>query len=183
VSEAVAERYARIADGFTARLNGVPPGAWSNPSPCPDWTAHDVAKHVVDTTRRLLTRLTGGDPTAPDSDEDLTAAWQVESDAVRAALADPERATTEVKSMAGTQPFEALVGGVMCADTLIHTWDLARATGQDDRLDAAGVTAALAFLTPNDAMLRVPNGFGPKLDPPPGADEQTRLLAFVGRQA
>jgi uncharacterized protein (TIGR03086 family) len=183
VTSEVAERYGRIADGFTARLQGVPPGAWSNASPCPDWTAHDVAKHVVDTTRRLLTRLTGGDPTAPDSDEDLLAAWQVESEAVRAALADPERAKAEVRSMAGTQPFETLVGGVMCADTLIHTWDLARATGQDDRLDPDGITAALAFLEPNDAMLRVPGGFGPAIDPPPGADDQTRLLAFVGRQA
>jgi hypothetical protein len=31
-------------------------------------------------------------------------------------------------------------------------------------------------------MLRVPGGFGAKLEPPPGADEQTRFLAFVGRQ-
>jgi uncharacterized protein (TIGR03086 family) len=182
VSE-VAERYARIAEGFTARLEGVPPGAWSNPSPCPDWTAHDVAKHVVDTTRRLLTRLTGGDPTPPDTDEDLLAAWRVESEAVRSALADPQRAGAQVKSMAGTQPFETLVGGVMCADTLIHTWDLARATGQDDRLDPAGIAAALAFLEPNDAMIRVPGGMGPKLDPPPDADQQTTLLAFVGRRS
>jgi uncharacterized protein (TIGR03086 family) len=182
VTTEVAERYGRIADGFTARLQGVPPGAWTNTSPCPDWTAYDVAKHVVDTTRRLLTRLTGGDPTSPDTDEDLATAWQVESDAVRTALADPDRAATEVKSMAGTQPFETLVGGVMCADTLIHTWDLARATGQDDRLDPEGITAALAFLEPNDAMIRVPGGFGPALEPPPGADNQTRFLAFVGRQ-
>ena len=178
----IAERYARIADGFSARLAAVPPGAWSNPSPCPDWTAHDVAKHVVDTTRRVLTRLTGGDPTPPDSDEDLAAAWQVESNAVKAALADPERAKTEVTGMGGMQPFEEMIGGVMCADTLIHTWDLARATGQDDRLDAEGITAARAYLEPMDEMMRVPGGMGPKIDPPADADEQTRLLTFVGRQ-
>ena len=179
----VAERWGRIADAFTARIEGVPPGAWSNASPCSDWTAHDVAKHVVDTTRMLLTRVTGGDPTPPDSYDDLLAAWKVESDGVRAALNDPEKAKTEVKGMGGTQPFEALAGGVMCADALIHTWDLARATGQDDRLDPEGMKAARAFLEPNDEMLRVPGGFGPKVDPPAGADEQTRFLAFVGRQA
>jgi uncharacterized protein (TIGR03086 family) len=181
VSE-VADRYARIAAGFTARLDAVPPGLWTNPSPCPDWTAHDVAKHVVDTTRRLLTRLTGGDPTSPDSDEDLGAAWKLESDAVTAALADPGRAKTEVKGMGGTQPFEDLVGGVLCADTLIHTWDLARATGQDERLDPEGMKAAHQFLEPNDDMLRVPGGFGPKVEPPADADEQTRFLSFVGRR-
>lgn len=179
----IAERYARIAAGFTARVEAVPPGAWAGQSPCSDWTAHDVAAHVVDTTRRLLTRLTGGDPTPPDAGEDLAAAWRVESAAVQAALRDPERAGTEVKGMGGTQPFEELVGGVLCADTLIHTWDLARATGQDDRLDPAGVTAARRFLEPNEAMLRVPGGFGPALPAPAGADEQTRLLAFLGRQS
>jgi uncharacterized protein (TIGR03086 family) len=182
VSE-IAERWTRIADGFTARLEGVPPGAWSKQSPCPDWTAYDVAKHVIDVTRGLLTRLTGGDPTSPDTDEDLVTAWKVESNAVKAALADPDRARTEVKGMGGTQPFEALAGGVMCADTLIHTWDLARATGQDDRLDPEGIKAAQQFLEPNDAMLRRPGGFGDKLDASADADEQTRFLAFVGRQA
>ena len=182
VSE-VFERWNRIADAFTARLEGVPPGAWSNPSPCPDWTAHDVAKHVIDVTRGLLTRLTGGDPTSPDTDEDLLTAWKIESDAVRAALADPERAKTEVKGMGGTQPFEDLAGGVMCADTLIHTWDLARATGQDDRLDPEVMKAALEFLTPNDEMLRGSGSFADKIEPPDGADEQTRFLAFVGRKA
>ena len=178
----IADRYGRIADGFTARLEAVPPGAWGKQSPCPDWTAHDVAQHVIDTTRRLLTRLTGGDPTPPDTGEDLAAAWRVESEGVKAALADPTRAATEVKGMGGTQPFEGLVGGVMCADTLIHTWDLARATGQDEQLDHDGVAAAHAFLAPNDEMLRVPGGFGPKIEPPGAADEQTRLLTFVGRQ-
>jgi uncharacterized protein (TIGR03086 family) len=178
----IADRYGRIAEAFTARVDAVPSGAWGKQSPCPDWTAHDVATHVVDTTRKLLTRLTGGDPTPPDSGDDVASAWKVESAAVQAALADPEKAKTEVKGMGGTQPFEDLVGGVMCADTLIHTWDLARATGQHDRLDPAGMKAAHAFLEPNDEMLRVPGGFGPKINPVDGADAQTSFLNFVGRQ-
>lgn len=178
----VAERYGRIAAAFTARLDGCPPGVWTNASPCEGWTAHDVAKHVVDTHRRVLTRLTGGDPTPPDSGEDLGAAWQVESAAVRAALADPQRAATPVDSFGTEQPFEDLVGTLLCADTLIHTWDLARASGQDDRLDADAVASAQTFLEPNDAMLRRPGGFGPKVEPPGDADEQTTLLCFVGRQ-
>jgi uncharacterized protein (TIGR03086 family) len=178
----VAERYARIADTFTARLEGVPTGAWAEPSPCPGWTARDVAKHVVDTHRAVLTRLSGGDPTPPDADEDLRTAWKVESAAMRAALADPERAGKRVKGMGGEQSFEQLVGNLVCADTLIHTWDLARASRQDDRLDPAAVEAAQAFMGPNDEMLRSPGGFGPKIEPPAGADAQTRLLCFVGRQ-
>jgi uncharacterized protein (TIGR03086 family) len=180
VSE-IANRYERIADAFSARIDAVPPGAWAKKSPCEDWTAHDVAKHVVDTTRNFLTRLSGGDPTPPDTGEDVVTAWKVESAAVQAALTDPTRASTKVKGMGGEQAFEDLVGGILCADTLIHTWDLARATGQYDTLDPAGVEAAHAFLEPNDEMLRGSGAFGAKLDPPAGADEQTRLLCFVGR--
>lgn len=178
----VAERYTRVAAALTARIEGCPPGAWTNPSPCPGWSASAVVRHVVDTHRRLLTRLTGGDPTPPDSDEDLPAAWRMESGAVRAALVDPERAATVVSGMAGEQPFEDLVGTLLCADTLIHTWDLARATGQDERLDRDAVQAARGFLEPNDEMLRRPGGFGPKVVALDGADAQTELLCFVGRQ-
>jgi uncharacterized protein (TIGR03086 family) len=181
VSE-VAERWTRIADGFTARLDGVPPGAWSNPSPCPDWTAHDVAKHVIDVTRGLFTRLTGGDPTAPDTDEDLVAAWKVESQAVTAALRDPGRARTPVKGMGGEQPFEELASGVMCADTLIHTWDLARATGQEERLDPGRCAQLLDGMLPLDDVLRKSGQYGPRVEVPESADVQTRLLAFIGRR-
>jgi uncharacterized protein (TIGR03086 family) len=178
----ISARYGRIADAFGARLAAVPPGAWSNPSPCPDWTAHDVVKHVVETTRLFLTRLSGGDPAPPDSGEDLKAAWQVESGAVRAALDDPARAAHEISGLGGAQAFEDVIGTVLCADTLLHTWDLARATGQDDRLDPEGVEHAQRFLAPNDAMLRRPGGFGPKLEPPAEADAQTQLLCFTGRR-
>ena len=178
----VAERYERIAHGFSTRIDHVPPGTWSNPSPCSDWTAHDVAKHVVDVTRLFLTRLNGGDPTPPDTDEDIVASWRVESDAVKAALADPEKAATKINGVAGPTPFEDVIGTVLCSDTLIHTWDLARATGQDDRLDPAGAAASLEFLQPNDERLRGPGAFGPKIEPPGGADAQTQLLCFVGRR-
>ena len=34
-----------------------------------------------------------------------------------------------------------------------------------------------------DEMMRGSGAFGPKVEAPPGADEQTRLLAFLGRAA
>jgi hypothetical protein len=80
-------------------------------------------------------------------------------------------------------PFEQLVGTLLSADTLIHTWDLARGAGLDENLDARSVAAVLAFMMPNDELLRVPGGFGPALEPPAGADEQVRLLCFAGRAA
>jgi hypothetical protein len=60
---------------------------------------------------------------------------------------------------------------------------LARATGGDERLDPNDVHEAFEASKPMDEMLRTPGVCGPKLDPPPGADEQTQLLAFLGRRA
>jgi uncharacterized protein (TIGR03086 family) len=86
-----------------------------------------------------------------------------------------------VSGMFGEQSFESLVSRLLCADTLIHTWDLARATGQNEDLDPVAVQQAMEFLTPIDDAIRRPGGFGPKIEPPAGADPQTSLLNFVGR--
>jgi uncharacterized protein (TIGR03086 family) len=84
--------------------------------------------------------------------------------------------------MGGEQPFATLVDTLLCTDTLIHTWDLARAAGLDERLDADAVARARAFVEPLGDMMRSPGGFGPPLEPAPGADDQGRFLAFCGRE-
>jgi hypothetical protein len=69
---------------------------------------------------------------------------------------------------------------------LIHTWDLARAAGLDERLDPDEVhrqVAALEALSPEvDEAMRSSGHYGPRVAVAPHADEQTRLLAFMGRK-
>ncbi len=178
----ISDRYATIAGGFAARVAGVPADRWSAPSPCEDWTARDVVTHVVNTHRRVLATVNGTQPETVGPDDDLVARWADATAEISRALADETVASTTVGGMFGEQTFESLVGRLLCADTLVHTWDLARATGQDERLDAAAARRALEFLTPIDEAIRRPGGFGPKIELPAGADEQARLLAFCGRQ-
>ena len=83
--------------------------------------------------------------------------------------------------MFGEQSFESVVSRLLCSDTLFHTWDLARATGQDEELDQDAVAKSLEFLTPMDEAIRRPGGFAPKIDPAAGVDLQTRWLNFGGR--
>ena len=71
----------------------------------------------------------------------------------------------------------------MTMDVLVHTWDLARTIGADERLDEEFVRQAYEALKPMDAMIRQPRVFGPKLEPPAGADLQTEFLYFLGRRA
>jgi hypothetical protein len=37
-------------------------------------------------------------------------------------------------------------------------------------------------MQPMDEMMRQGDAFGPKVEPPAGADEQTKLIAFTGRR-
>src|ERR671916_324336 len=68
-------------------------------------------------------------------------------------------------------------------DLLVHRWDLARAAGLDVTLPADEVARAReAALAMGDAV-RGPGGFGPEVPAPEDADDQTRLLAFLGRKA
>ncbi|MDP1820746.1 MAG: hypothetical protein Q8K58_12775 [Acidimicrobiales bacterium] len=65
-----------------------------------------------------------------------------------------------------------------------HTWDLARATGQDEALDPEQLQRMVAAMgaMPEEA-LRADGMFGPPIDVADDADDQTRFLAYVGRQA
>ena len=66
-------------------------------------------------------------------------------------------------------------------DLLVHTWDLARAGGIDDSLDEDPVAHDYEVLKPMDAMMHRPGVFGPKLEPPAGADLQAEFLCLLGR--
>ena len=102
---------------------------------------------------------------------------------MEAVLADPSK----LEGAASGGPFDGMpkhqVVGVACGDLLLHAWDLARAIGADDTLPAEAVQATLMGLQRFPAaMMRSPGMFGAELDADDGADPQTQLLAFSGRQ-
>ena len=178
----VAERYARVAEGFDVRLAALDGrDAWAAPTPCTDWTVRELVGHVVSVHRHVGGGMTG-DLQPPAADPDLVAAWREATAAVRAALADPERAGAPVSGRFAPMPLEQLIGRLLCIDTVVHTWDLARATGQSEALDAPAVTIAFEGIRPADEAIRGGGGFGPKIEPAPDADEQTRFLCFLGRR-
>ena len=121
-------------------------------------------------------------PEAPSVDEDPAGAWRAVDRAVAAVLADPELGKLPTRTAAGEMTLEELVAMTGLMDLLVHTWDLARATGQDERLPPDEVHDFLIGIEPGDAALRASGQYGPRVAVPDDADEQTRLLAFTGRQ-
>lgn len=179
---AISERFRRIAGGFTVRVEAVPDDRWSSPSPCEAWTARDLVGHVADGAGIFLGLVEREPPEGPSAADDPVGAWTVARDAVQAGLDDPAVAGLEYEGDLGRRTFAEAVDRFYTNDVLLHTWDLARAAGLDERLDAAEVHRVLEEMRPFDEMLRSSGNFGPKVEPPEGADEQTQLLAFVGRK-
>jgi uncharacterized protein (TIGR03086 family) len=166
------ERYAVVSAGFGTRVAGL--DDWEAMTPCAPWTVSDLVEHVVATHDRVL----GTAPTIGP----LPRRWRTAQMAVHDALADPVRAVAMRQTPLGEMGFATQVGGLLCASTLVHTWDLARASGQDEGLEADAVAECHAFLLPVASSLRGPAGYGPALLAPAGANAQDALLAFSGRQ-
>jgi uncharacterized protein (TIGR03086 family) len=177
-----AARYRTNAQGFTARVAHVSPAAWSSPSPCEGWSARDVVRHVVDSSRMFLGFIGRDLPPAASVDDDPLAAWTSARDEIQAALDDPATAKKEYDGFAGRATFEQGVGRFLAPDLVVHTWDLARAADLDDALDVDAVEDTLQQWEPMDQMMRAPQAFGDKIDPPQHDDPQTRLLNFAGRR-
>ena len=177
----VIDRYTNLADQFGARVEATPDDAWSASAPCEGWTARDVLDHVLGGQRGLIGAITGTEPAAW-ADADPKQQWRDTYDAVKAALAQDGALQKTMAGPMGDMPVEMMVGRLLSSDILVHTWDLARAVGGDETLDADAVKQAYSGLKPMDAMIRRPGVFGPKIDAAPGDDEQTEFLKFLGRQ-
>lgn len=179
----ISERYARLAGDFAATIAGVPDDRWSAPSPCEGWTARDVVRHVVETPAIFL-RLVGREmPDVPSVDDGPAAAFDASRTIVQADLDAPERANVTFEGVFGTMTFAESIDRFVNFDLVVHRWDLAHATGLDETLDRDDIRRVVDATAGFGDALRGQGVCGPELEPPPDADDQTRMLAFLGRKA
>ncbi|MGY1606265.1 MULTISPECIES: TIGR03086 family metal-binding protein [unclassified Geodermatophilus] len=178
-----AQRWRKLADEFGRRVDGVPPDRWDDPAPCEGWVARDVVRHLVEWMPSLYLGAVGRPlPDMPPVDDDPAGAWRAADAAISALLADPATARLPTATRAGGMTLEELVAMTGLMDLLVHAWDLARATGQDETLDAAEVSGFLAGIEPWDAAMRGSGHYGARVPVPDDADDQAKLLAFTGRR-
>lgn len=178
----ISERYKKVADEFTKRARAVPAGAWDNPAPCEGWVARDVVRHMVDWMPGFFLGSIGVEiPKGPSVDDDPAGAWEALNDALQATLDDPELAAREFDMRAGRYSLEQAVATFCIGDVLVHTWDLARATGLDEALDPDEVQRLYEGMEPIDEILRQSGQYGPRVNVPDDANQQTKLIAFTGR--
>ena len=177
----ISERYQRLSDAFAAKVAAVPPGGWDRPTPCDGWTTRALVGHVIDTQGMFLGFVGRELGEIPSVDDDPVAAWDAARAAMQRGLDDPELATAGFEGFQGRSTLEAAVNRFLCFDLVVHGWDLARTQGLDEHIEPEDVARVRAHAEAFGDMLRSPGAFGPEVEAPAGADDQARLLAFLGR--
>jgi uncharacterized protein (TIGR03086 family) len=184
----ITQRYRRRADVFEATVAAVADDDWARPSPCAEWDARDVVRHVVDMHHVMLRPYGREAAPGPTVDDDPLAAFRRARADVMAILDDPVLAAQQTESPAGTMAGADMVDQVASADLVIHRWDLARATGQVDAIDAEELERMWPAFQQIPDVMRVPGAFGPGVtvfgplvEVPADASLQDRALGLVGR--
>jgi uncharacterized protein (TIGR03086 family) len=172
--------YRAATDRAVAVVEAVGHDQLSRPTPCSDWTVQHLIDHLVGGAEYLLAAATGVD--AVPSEGLLRADYRVCVERVLIALQCPGAMERVCASPLGFDwPVADAVAGTFM-DVLIHTWDLARATGQDERLDDRLVEACVAMFLPEMPRRGREAGIvGPEVQLSAGASAQDRLLAAMGR--
>jgi uncharacterized protein (TIGR03086 family) len=188
----IADRFRARAEAFERKVAAVQPDQWANQSTCEEWTARDVVGHIIEMHEVMLRPLGRGLSAAPSVDDDPVGAFKSARADIEALLDDRELAKTVCDTPSGRLSVEQHIDQVVSDDLVIHSWDLARATGQDDTMDTADVErmwAGTSAIPPELAeMLHTPGAFGPgivvfgpEVQVPEDAPLQDRLLGVLGR--
>lgn len=181
---AMFDRTVQATGGVVAEIT---PEQFEGATPCTDWNVRDLLNHLIWQYETVAAAGSGGTPPAPDTDytaEDHVAAYYSSSVKARDAFAAPGAMEKKFAMPWGETPGQALLGLVI-ADTVVHGWDLARATGHD--LAIADETAEAVYGMTSGMM--EPNGnfprgsaFAPPVEVPPDAPIQDKMLAYLGRR-
>src|SRR5581483_2105495 len=110
-------------------------------------------------------------------------AWEAVQSTIGEALTDPTLADKQIATPFSTQSLAETVDMIVTGDVFTHTWDLARATGQSEALDPDQLQRMIAAMgsMPED-VLRAQGMFGPRIEVPAAAEDQTKRLAYAGRR-
>ena len=173
-----AARHSIVADEFSRLVAGTPD--WSAPAPVDGWSARDVVDHLVTWFPGFLAAGGVDLPAGPATAADPVAAWQHHADAVQALLAG--RGDEDfTHPFLGTLPLAVATDRFYVSDVFMHSWDLARATGQEADLDEDHAGDLLSGMAQMEDVLRSSGQYGPAVPVPADAPVVDRLMGFIGR--
>jgi uncharacterized protein (TIGR03086 family) len=180
--DALAETF----DHTTKVVSGIRPDQRAGATPCGEWDVQALCAHTLGVVMNMGRGASGADLLADVNavtlDTDLGTQFRAEADRTLAAWRTRGR-DDEVNIGAGPMPASVAMS-INVLDTATHSWDLARATGQDPNLSDALAEAALECshrVVRDD--IRQFAGFDPAVTVGADAGPTDRLVAFLGRRA
>ncbi len=182
------DELARVHDDAERLVAGVREDQWDAPTPCTEWTVRDLVGHLVGGDR-VFAAVLRGDAASPMEaarpadplGDDPVAAYRAAADEMLAEFRRPGVLERVVTLPIGPAP-GVVAAQLRIVETLVHGWDLARATGQhlgfpDDIVERAlELTRARLSDVPPE---RSP--FAPPQPVPDDAPPIDRLAAALGR--
>jgi uncharacterized protein (TIGR03086 family) len=182
----VPEIHRRAVEEFVRRAQGVD-DRWDAPTPCAGWDVRQLVGHLVE-EERWTPPLFAGETLASVGDRfagdllgtDPLAALADASAAAVAAAEEPGAMERTVHLSFGDVP-GAEYAFQLAADHLVHAWDLARATGGDERLDPDVVAAIRPWFAEREELYRGAGLIGSRPAVAQGGGPQAELLAMFGR--
>ena len=175
-----------------ALLLGVDDDELAGPTPCPDWTVAALLDHLMGQSyaftqaahKRTGAPGTDGPPPQPAA-EHLSRHWRsrlpVLLEELTTAWKDPAAWTGTAQAGGVTMPATVL-GTVAMNELIMHSWDLARATGQDYAADPRTLEVLIEFLSQGPAE-GAPGRFGPVVPIESEATLLDQAVALAGRRA
>jgi uncharacterized protein (TIGR03086 family) len=192
MADDLVELHGRCGRRFAALVAGVGLEQWHDDTPCSEWDVRTLVHHLLSEQLRVPPMFEGltieqvGDRFEGDLMGDDASAWPPLLDSAmeqaHAVVAQPGALERTVHLSFGDVHGQEYVMQ-LTADLAIHSWDLARATGQDDTLAPAVVALLLSWTEANADLVAGSGMFAPAIGTAAGAPDDVRLLALLGRRA
>jgi uncharacterized protein (TIGR03086 family) len=145
-------------------------------TPCDGWDVRTLMNHMLDTQQYFVARARGEDASRPSpqppelvGDDGVAAFQRVRDD------------TLEVFAQEGVIARTGPSLGIAFSETLLHGWDLARATGQDSTMPQGLAEAAYEMIHGRFTEEQRQGVFKPEIPAGPTASPQEKLLVYTGR--
>jgi len=177
---------------FQSRLDRVTDEHWDLPTPCVEWSVRDLVNHMFLGTRMGVQLLAGGardDVLAGLGDDLLSGSDSISADfatlagQMRDGFAAPAGLEGTVDHPMGEIPRTMFIGFRILDDTA-HGWDLARAIGADEEMNADLISFLWNDIQPMAGNLGELGIFGKSASGDVGEDAplQQRWLDLLGRR-
>jgi len=182
VADRVPLDFEQPARQLRSLLLGIDEHEITDPTPCGAWTVAALLVHIMSFSLAFAQAArkvaeapgTAGPPPQPDP-ADLPQHWRsrmpVLIEELSAAWRDPAAWTGTSRVGGGTMP-AATIGVFAMNELVMHSWDLAKATGQDYAVDPRILEVLIELLSQGPSPL-----FGPVV---PTQDEDSLLDQAVG---